>query len=693
MAAERKIVVLHSTRAPSAGVTTYAVHMAATAGDGVIPVLFTWPRAFFGRYDLFHLHWPEGLAGTGRGAKGIATTTLTRLLIARLRRTRIPVVYTVHNHEPHEGGFSRPLRSVYEGFESLTVREIHLVPEPDRGGGAATSIPHGGYVEAFAQHPRAIATPGRALFFGIMRPYKGIEELLEAFGGVRYTGAQLRLVGQPRDPALKRAIVEAAAVDPRISSRFGFVPDRELVAEVTKAQLVVLPYRTLHSSGAALVALSLGRPVLVPDTVTTRALRDEVGAEWVHVFPGALTTELLEQALDGTNVPPAVPPKLSARTRERVRAAHATVYRQLIPAAPNDETVFAWLEGQDDNIGDSALRRGYADALRVRGPLVVFAGRATESYLEGLGLQPGDRVVGDLGAWLHAAVAAARVGPATLAINAGEFSFSGTYVLRVLRILPALWRFRRAGGNVIWLGAAVPGIRRGVTWMFRRLFDMSDLVRWRDSETSSVFEAAQPMPDWALALDAEGASGVRPALGVSLRFDRTYPSVAWLTAVRELAQRLELEVVAVAQVRRDSDRARRLAEDLGGRAVVFGEVSNAVQERIVRAEYSRMRVMLSDRLHALLIAQTEGAVPLAWVEAATVKLSRHFDSLGMGWASARAGERIDRIRSLDESALVPLERLSAAALADARSELARLQALIAGDQWCRAGGSASAEAP
>jgi len=693
MPAERKIVVLHSTRAPAAGLTTYAVHMAATAGEGIVPVLFTWPKAFFGRYDIFHLHWPEGLAGTGRGPKAVATTALTMLLIARLRWARIPVVYTVHNHVPHEGAISRPLRAVYAGFESLTVREIHLVPEPDRVARAATSIPHVGYVEAFAEHPRATVTPGLALFFGIMRPYKGIEELLDAFEEIRGADAHLRLVGQPRDPALRRAIDAAAAADARISSRFGFVPDRDLVAEVTSAQLVVLPYRTLHSSGAALVALSLGRPVLVPDTGTTRALREEVGAEWVYIFPGALTTELLERALDSTRVAPATPPNLSARTRERMRAAHTAVYRQLMPAAPDGETVFAWLEGQDDNIGDSALRRGYADALRARGPLVVFAGDATESYLEGLGLQAADRVVADLGEWLHSAFAAARVGPATMAINAGEFSFSGTYVLRMLRILPALRRFRRAGGAVVWLGAAVPKLRRGVTWMFRRLFAMSDLVRWRDSETSTVFAAAQPMPDWALALDADGGDSVRPALGVSLRVDRPYPSAAWLTAVRELAQRLDLEVVAVAQVRRDSDRTRRLAEDLGGRAVVFGEVSNAAQERIVRAEYSRMRAMVSDRLHALLIAQTEGAVPLAWVEAATAKLSRHFDSLGMTWASAPPADRIDCIRTLDEATLLRRAQQSAAALADARIELAELQALIASDQWRHGGGVANAKAP
>lgn len=684
MTYSRAVRVLHSMKAPDAE-TKYATHMAAVAGDGVEAAFFTWPRALFGRYDIFHLHWPEALVGRGSGPKLLATTVLSALLRLRLRLARTPVVYTLHNRAPHETKSARQLRA-RRAFERLASIEIHLVPEPDRVAAAeSVTIPHGSYVEPYAAHPRSERVAGRAHFFGLMRPYKGIEELLDAFAAVPGADTTLRLVGKPMDPDLAAAIERRAASDPRVGHRFGFIPDRDLVAEVTAAQLVVLPYRELHSSGAVLVALSLGRPVLIPDSVTGRALRDEAGADWVRLFEGPLTADVLSDALAETRTPPTGSPDLSARTWPAVREAHVRVYRRALELrGGGGGAVFAWLSGQDDNLGDSALRRGYAEALRARGDLVAYVADASPAYISGLGLGPADRVTPSLGAWLRDALAAARRGPATLAINAGEFTFSGRYTLQMMRILPALWRFRRRGGAVVWLGAAVPGPRRGRTWLFRRLFRAADLVRWRDARTSEVFEPAPAMPDWALALEATGPSAERGALGVSLRFDRPYPSEAWRAAVRELAGRLGLEIVAVAQVARDTEYARRLAADLGGRAVEFrAATAHAVHETVLRGEYAAMRLILSDRLHALLIAMSEGAVPLGLAEASTEKLVRHFDALGLPWATAPADERIARLSALDDAVLAGYADDASRRLADARRELGAVRELLAGDQWLR----------
>lgn len=320
--------VLHSTRWAGDG-TRYATHMAATAGDGIEPRFFSWRRALVGRYDLFHLHWPEGLTGSAAGPKGAITYTLTRLLLLRLRLLRVPVVRTLHNHAPHDRPASRRLLAVQEGFEQLTRVEIHLVPEPARHTTAeVVSIPHGSYVEPFAAHPHEAAAAGRVLFFGLIRPYKGIEELLGAFAGVRTPDAALHLLGESRDNRLAGAIGRAAACDGRITWRSGFVPDRELVAAVTSAQLVVLPYRDLHSSGAVLVALSLERPVLVPDTPTTRALRDEAGPDWVHLFSGQVTAEVIDAAVESTRSRPAARPDLHGRDWDSVRVAHRDAYRR-----------------------------------------------------------------------------------------------------------------------------------------------------------------------------------------------------------------------------------------------------------------------------------------------------------------------------------------------------------------------------
>lgn len=332
MSYSRAVRVLHSTR-PAGSETKYATHMAATAGDGVEVAFFSWPRALFGHYDVFRMHWPEALVGDRPGARAVALAVLSGLLRARLRLTRTPVVYTLHNREPHEGASARQLRA-RRAFEQLAAVEIHLVPEPGRVTRAeVVPIPHGSYVEPFADHPRAQRVPGRILFFGLIRPYKGVEQLLAAFAAIPAGDATLRLVGKPMDPALARAVEAADAADARVSHRFGFLSDRELTAEVSAAQLVVLPYRELHSSGVVVVALSLNRPVLIPDSATGRALRDEVGAEWVRLFEGPLTPAHLADALAATRTAPAEGPDLSARSWDRVRAAHADAYRLAVAKA------------------------------------------------------------------------------------------------------------------------------------------------------------------------------------------------------------------------------------------------------------------------------------------------------------------------------------------------------------------------
>lgn len=346
------------------------------------------------------------------------------------------------------------------------------------------------------------------------------------------------------------------------------------------------------------------------------------------------------------------------------------------------ETVYAWLTGQDDNVGDSSLRRGYADALRARGPLVAYVADASTSYVGGLGLAESDRVARRFLPWLSEAVWRSRGAPVTIALNAGEFSFSGRYTLTAVPLVLALGVFRRLGGRVVWLGASVPQTARGRTWLFRRLHRRAQLVSWRDRQTSLVFAPAPWMPDWVLGLEPSDEGRLdRVSLGLSLRADRNYPSEEWLQSVRDTAQRLGLQIVTVAQVERDSAVARQLAADLGGRALVFDGRNLREQERAARAEYARMRVLLSDRLHALLLAAAEGAVPLGWCEAATTKITRHFEALGMPWVTITPGQEVSALAALDMPALDDMAAQGRKRVAAARALIARVAADLASDQW------------
>lgn len=114
------------------------------------------------------------------------------------------------------------------------------------------------------------------LFFGLLRPYKGLDTLLEAFR--RVEGAELWIVGNPRmDVApLRRAAAEAPG---RVRLLSRFVDDAEIPAIFRRADVVVLPYRDAEQSGVLYAGLAFGKPLLLtavggfPEVAATGAAR------------------------------------------------------------------------------------------------------------------------------------------------------------------------------------------------------------------------------------------------------------------------------------------------------------------------------------------------------------------------------------------------------------------------------------
>ena len=237
---------------------------------------------------------------------------------------------TVHNVAPHESG-SASERRLLRRIDAATDLFVRLNPTTELDGASrVTTILHGHYRDRFAPHPRAEPVRGRIVYFGIIRAYKGVDRLLEVFPQLGDEDARLRIVGSPS--ADMRTLVEAAAErDPRITARLAFVPDEELVHEVSGAELVVLPYREMHNSGALLVALSLDRPVLVPRSPSNAALAEEVGEGWVLLYDGDLTAAAVRDALEAVRAPGRAPrPRLEGRDWATLGQQHAQAYRELL---------------------------------------------------------------------------------------------------------------------------------------------------------------------------------------------------------------------------------------------------------------------------------------------------------------------------------------------------------------------------
>jgi beta-1,4-mannosyltransferase len=296
----RRLTVLHSVRADGPNANQYIPLLLRSVPDDVVTVPFAWRRALFTRYDLFHLHWPEGLIRGATRPAGLAKKLLTGALIARLRLTSTPVVRTLHNTQPHEppGLVERFQTRLLDRRTATWIRMNGHTTVPRAG--RTVTIPHGHYRDWFeGAGPKPAGAAGSLLFFGHIKPYKGVERLLRAFAHLDRPGITLRVVGQPCDEALRSRIESLASQDDRVSVVLRAVDDAALAREIARADLVVLPYEEMHNSGALLLALSLDRPVLVPRNPVNDAVAREVGTGWVGMFEPPLDAAGLSSALDG----------------------------------------------------------------------------------------------------------------------------------------------------------------------------------------------------------------------------------------------------------------------------------------------------------------------------------------------------------------------------------------------------------
>jgi glycosyltransferase involved in cell wall biosynthesis len=100
------------------------------------------------------------------------------------------------------------------------------------------------------------------LFFGLMRPYKGIDTLLEAFAEVE--GAELWIVGNPRMD-LTDLVERSRKLPGKVRWLPRFIEDREIPPIMRAADLLVLPYRDIEQSGVLYTGLAFGKAMVLSD--------------------------------------------------------------------------------------------------------------------------------------------------------------------------------------------------------------------------------------------------------------------------------------------------------------------------------------------------------------------------------------------------------------------------------------------
>ena len=190
-----RLRVMQSFGAPRPTTNPYIVQLdrALGAQPGIDHLRFSWREALTTRLDVLHLHWPETLLRGDRAWKRLGKRTLLRLLLVKSRLTGTAIVRTVHNIGTHEE--SAPAeRRLLDRIEERADHRILLAPDtpvPWRSGSSV--IPHGHYIDWFAEVPRVDADRDVLGFVGLVRRYKGVETLIDAFAETAGTAPRLRL--------------------------------------------------------------------------------------------------------------------------------------------------------------------------------------------------------------------------------------------------------------------------------------------------------------------------------------------------------------------------------------------------------------------------------------------------------------------------------------------------------------------
>ncbi|SIR78619.1 glycosyltransferase [Microbacterium sp. RURRCA19A] len=290
---------------------------------------FSWPRALWGKVDVIHLHWVEGLFLFDTGLRKVAKRALVRLMLLRARLARIPIIQTVHNLDPHDTLVPADARLFDRIMEQVSLNIYMSDAQPD-----GTLIPHGHYRDWHGLDPTAPpdSGPTRAVTVGQLRKYKNIEDVVTAFTGVEDAGYELVVAGKARPEEYSRELRDLTGGRDSVVIRDEFLSDDDMVSLIQSSHLVVLPYPEIYNSGVLFLALSVGRPVLVRQGPISLALRDEFGPEWILLFEGQLTANDLRGALasvdhGGTSV--SWPP-MTGRDWLTIGRSHVDVYRRAL---------------------------------------------------------------------------------------------------------------------------------------------------------------------------------------------------------------------------------------------------------------------------------------------------------------------------------------------------------------------------
>ncbi|WP_420367383.1 glycosyltransferase [Curtobacterium sp. L1-20] len=269
-----------------------------------------------GTGDVFHMHWTSPIVQRADDDLDEARARLDRFRTAvdagRARGAR--VVWTIHNVLPHDARHLE-LELELDRYLADTADAVHVMNRATASAVAAhydldaariVHIPHPSYQGVYPSaqtRDEARASLGLApddhavLAFGQMRPYKGLDVLVEAARRISPADRPVLLLAGRTSDADRTAIDALLGDDLRAVREHDHVDDVDVQRWFRAADTAVFPYRRVLNSGSLHLAASFGVPSVLPDEPHLRA---EFGDErWIRWFDPADAAASLAAVLAG----------------------------------------------------------------------------------------------------------------------------------------------------------------------------------------------------------------------------------------------------------------------------------------------------------------------------------------------------------------------------------------------------------
>ena len=243
----------------------------------------------------------------------------------------------VHNVTPHDSGraskalmgwFLKTLNRIVVHGDASKNDAVGLGCDPAKI--SVTPLPSPWPPIAVSEKPAGPEATLRALFFGTIRPYKGLDVLLEAVA--KTPGVSLTIAGEFwEDRAPYDDLISQLGINDRVSVLPGYLPSSRFADVFSEADVLVLPYRNGTGSIVREVGFRYGLPVIATEV---GAIGDGIDNDKTGLLIAPNSVDAVSDALRHASDPATRKRWASeVRSRQSVEQDHWDAYVSIITAA------------------------------------------------------------------------------------------------------------------------------------------------------------------------------------------------------------------------------------------------------------------------------------------------------------------------------------------------------------------------